>query len=227
VLRCCAAADNRWVPACCSAKGYRWVFSERRARSEAKRYRRRGLDRPSRRILALLREQVGATRDVLEIGGGIGALQIELLRSGVARAVSVELTPTYERVAAELLRTAGLEDRVERKLLDFAESSGEVEPADMVIMNRVLCCYPDMPRLAVAAADHAREVLVLCYPKRTWWTQAALAVANVGLRLARRQFHIFLHPPAEILATAQQRGLQTAAVQRGFFWTVAALRRPA
>jgi magnesium-protoporphyrin O-methyltransferase len=221
------------VSGCCSPKGYRWVFSERRARSEARRYRRRGLDGPSRRILKILQDekilesQGAADRDLLEVGGGIGVLQIELLRSGVARAVSVELTPTYETVAHELLRRAGLESRVERRLMDFAEAPDQVEPADIVIMNRVLCCYPDMPRLAGAAADHAREMLVLCYPKRSWWTQAALAAANLGLRLARRQFHIFLHPPGQILATAEHHGLRTAAVQRGFFWTVAALRRAA
>ena len=212
---------------CCSPKGYRWVFSERRATAEAKRYRRRGLDRTSRRIVELLQHQPVDGRTLLEVGGGVGAIQIELLRAGAAGAVNVELTPTYEHASQQLLAESGLEGRVERRLMDFAESADQVEAADIVIMNRVVCCYPDMPRLAGAAAAHARSVLVLSFPRRTWWTRVLLGLGNVALRVTRRHFHIFLHTPREILATAERAGLQSAVVQPGLFWTVASLSRPA
>ena len=64
--------------------------------------------------------------------------------------MNIELTPTYEEATRTLLREAGLEDRVERRVMDFAEATGEVEAADIVIMNRVICRYPDMPKLAGA-----------------------------------------------------------------------------
>src|SRR5207247_1658949 len=92
----------------------------------------------------------------LEVGGGIGAIQLELLKAGAARAVSVELTPTYEDIARQLLDEAGLADRVERKVMDFAQAAAQVDSADVVVLNRVICCYPDMPRLAAAAADPAQ-----------------------------------------------------------------------
>ncbi len=137
---------------CCSPKGYRSIFSEKRAHAEARRYRRRGLDRTSRSIAELLKQQGIVGRTLLEVGGGIGAIQIELLRAGITRAVNIELTPTYEEAAQGLLREARLEDRVERRVMDFAEATGEVPTADIVIMNRVICCYPDMPKLAGTAA---------------------------------------------------------------------------
>ena len=112
-------------------------------------------------------------------------------------------------------------------MLDFAESAAEVAAADIVVLNRVLCCYPDMPRLAGAAADHAGELLVLSFPVERWWTRAALRLNNLALRLARRQFHVFLHPPERILATAEQHGLRVAVDQPGRFWQVAALERTA
>jgi 2-polyprenyl-3-methyl-5-hydroxy-6-metoxy-1,4-benzoquinol methylase len=215
------------VSECCTPRGYRWVFSERSARGQAKRYRRKGLDATSRRLVDLLKQQSLEGRTLLEVGGGIGAIQIELLKAGLAHAVSIELTPTYEETAAALLREAGLEDRVERRVIDFAEAATEIEAADFVVMNRVVCCYPDMPRLAGAAADHAREVLVLSFPRQSWWTQAALALGNLVLGAARRQFHVFIHPPARILATAEQHGLTTTHNSRGLFWQVAALERVA
>ncbi len=75
------------------------------------------------------------------MGGGIGAIEIELLKAGMAHAVIVELTPTYETAAGELLREAGLADRVERLVMDFTEAGTEIETADVVVMNRVICCY--------------------------------------------------------------------------------------
>ena len=212
---------------CCTPKGYRWIFSERSARAEAKRYRRKGLDATSRRIFDFVKKQGVEGRTVLEVGGGIGAIQIELLKAGAARAVSVELTPTYEEEATALLREAGLEERVERRVMDFAAAGAAVEGADIVIMNRVICCYPDMPRLAGAGSDHAREMLVMSFPKRTWWTRIAMLLGNTILRATRREFHIFLHPPKSILATSEQHGLRTILNESGVLWTVAALRRAA
>jgi magnesium-protoporphyrin O-methyltransferase len=210
---------------CCSPNGYRSIFSEKRAHAEARRYRRRGLDRTSQRIAELLKQQGIVGRTLLEVGGGIGAIQIELLRAGMTRAVNIELTPTYEAAAQGLLREAGLEDRVERRVTDFAEAAGEVEAADIVIMNRVICCYPDMPKLAGAAADHTREVLVVSFPKERWWTRALISVGDLALRVARQQFQVFLHSPDKIIATAERHGLKTASTQTSFFWEVASLRR--
>jgi magnesium-protoporphyrin O-methyltransferase len=210
---------------CCSPKGYSSIFSEKRAHAEARRYRRHGLDRTSRRIAELLKQQGIAGRTLLEVGGGIGAIQIELLRAGITRAVNIELTPTYEGAAQALLAEAGLEDRVERRVMDFAEANGEVEAADIVIMNRVICCYPDMPKLAGAAADHTREVLVVSFPIERWWTRALISLGDLALRVARQQFQVFLHPPQKIVATAEQHGLKPISNQASFFWEVASLGR--
>ena len=203
------------------------MFSERTARWEAGRYRRRGLDATSKRIVGFLKRRGVEGRTVLEVGGGIGAVQIELLKAGAAHATSIELAPTYEEVAGELLREHGLEDRVDRRVLDFATGGEAVEPADIVIMNRVVCCYPDMPRLAGAGADHTRELMVLSFPRGSWWVRLALAFANLAFRLTRREFTIFVHPPAQILTTSESRGLRTVLVERGLLWTVAAMARPA
>jgi len=210
---------------CCSPKGYRWIFSEKNARAEAQSYRKKGLDPTSRRIVDYLKERGVAGRTLLEVGGGVGAIQIELLKAGVTRAISVELTPTYEQVALELLNEAGFADRVERKVTDFAQSAGDFAVADIVIMNRVICCYPDMPVLAGAAADHTGEVLVMSFPKRTWWTRALLLAGNLGLRVTRREFQVFVHPPDQILAEAARHGLRKALDARGIFWEVAAAQR--
>jgi hypothetical protein len=212
---------------CCTPKGYRQIFSERGAQAQARDYRRNGLDATSRRIVDLLKERGVEGLTLLEIGGGIGALQIELLKAGASRAISVELTPTYEASAAELLREARLEDRVERRVMDFVDAGAEVLPADIVVMNRVVCCYPDLQRLEGAAADHALRTLVISFPKERRWTRLVIWMANAGMALTRRQFRLFLHPASQIWATAESRGLERAISRPGVLWEVTVMQRSA
>ena len=79
---------------------------------------------------------------LLEIGGGIGDIQLELLKTGAARATNVELATQYESVASELIHDRGLDDRVDRRLGDFVREADTIPGADVVVMNRVVCCYP-------------------------------------------------------------------------------------
>jgi magnesium-protoporphyrin O-methyltransferase len=213
------------VSDCCKPKGYRQIFSEKNAAGEAKKYRRKGLDRTSKRIFDFIRERGAEGKTLLEVGGGIGAIEIELLKAGMARATNVELTPTYETAARELLAEAGLTDHVERRVMDFAQSGPEVETADVVVMNRVICCYSDMPKLAGAAADRTRGLLVMSFPNRRWWTRVGLTVANLGFRVTRLQFRVFLHPPELIQAAVQQQGFRTTLNERGLLWQVNAFER--
>ncbi|MGH7765042.1 MAG: class I SAM-dependent methyltransferase [Candidatus Dormibacteraceae bacterium] len=210
---------------CCTPKGYRQIFSEKNALAEARRYRRKGLDATSRRIADLLKERGVEGKTLLEVGGGIGAIEIELLKAGVPRAVNVELTPTYEDAARELLREVGLADRVERLVMDFADAGTEVETADIVLLNRVICCYPDMPKLASAAAERTGEVLVMSFPNRRWWTRLGLTLANFGFRVVGMEFRVFLHPPELIQAAVQQHGFRTRLKERGLLWQVNAFER--
>jgi 2-polyprenyl-3-methyl-5-hydroxy-6-metoxy-1,4-benzoquinol methylase len=201
------------------------MFSERSARAQARSYRRSGLDATSRRIVEQVREQGVEGLTLLEVGGGIGAIQIELLRAGLSRAISVELTDTYEESAAELVREAGFEDRVQRTVMDFVNAGAEIGAADIVVMNRVICCYPDLPRLAGEAAEHARGRLVMSFPKERWWTRALVRMANVGMAITRREFRIFVHPTAQILAAGEQHGLKLSVNRPGVFWQIVTMQR--
>lgn len=217
----------RGLSGCCTPKGYRQIFSEKNARGEARRYRRRGLDGTSQRIADVVKERGVEGATLLEVGGGIGAIEIDLLKAGIARAVNVELTPTYEAAADELLREAGLADRVERRVMDFVDAGAEVDAADIVVMNRVICCYPDMPKLVGAAAEHARGMLVISFPNSRWWTRLGLTFANFGFRAIRMQFRVFLHPPELILAAIERHGFRTKLNHGGLLWQVAAFERTA
>jgi methyltransferase family protein len=212
--------------ACCTPNACDEFFDARVARRDAARYRRRGLDGTARRIVDQVRCRGAEGRTVLEVGGGVGAIQIELLRAGAARSVVAEASPAYEPYADALLREAGLAGRVERLVVDFAARSDEVARADVVILHRVVCCHPDHRALAGAAAAHAKALLVLTYPRDAWWTRLGVRAANRVQRLMRREFRIHLHPPADIAAAVEEQGLSPSSLHRGRIWELRSFERP-
>src|SRR4051794_1298799 len=149
---------------CCDPRGCDAFFGERFARRVAKRYRRRGLDRTAQRIVDFLAERGIEGATVLEIGGGVGEIQVELLKRGARRAVNLELSGAYEREARALLDEAGLADRVERRMVDIAVAPESVERAHPGVLNPGVCCYPHYQRLLRAAARPPRRPLRLRYP---------------------------------------------------------------
>ena len=151
---------------CCNPRGCDGFFTARLARRAAKRYREKGIDKTAQRMIAFLEQHGLAGATVLEVGGGVGELQIECLKRGAARTLNLELSPAYDDEAALLLREAGVEERAWRRLHDLAADPDGVEPADVVVLHRVVCCYPDYELLLGAAAEHARRLLVFSYPPR-------------------------------------------------------------
>jgi len=162
---------------------------------------------------------------VLEIGGGVGAIQIELLRRGAASAVNLELSPAFEDEARRLLREAGLEGRVDWRLHDIAANPEAVDPADVVVLHRVVCCYPDYERLLGAAADHARRLVIFSYPPRHALSRLFVSAQNLVFRLLRREFRTFAHPPSEMLAVVEERGFRRTLDHRALVWQIAGLER--
>lgn len=210
---------------CCGPGVCPAVFGPRFAHHLARRYRRRGLDRTSRRIVEFVRAQGLEGASVLEIGGGVGELQLELLRRGAARATNLELVDSYEPDAAELAAAAGLADRVVRRRLDIAADPGAVDAHDVVVLHRVVCCYPDHERLLAAAADHARRVLVYTHPPGHRAGRAAAALLNLAYRAAGSAFRNYAHSPEAMLAVLGRHGLRPVHVHRGPVWRVVGLIR--
>lgn len=166
-----------------------------------------------------------AGASVLEVGGGIGAVAASLLERGAASAVNLEVVPGWEPFARELAAEEGLEGRSEFRVGDLLVDPAVAGPADVVALQRVVCCNPDGVRLAGLAAGLARRVLVLSYPRDTVWTHGFVVAANLVERLRRQSFRAFVHPPTAIIAAAVAQGLELVHRERGLVWEAAALRR--
>jgi hypothetical protein len=200
------------------------MFKPRTARRGLMRHRKRGLPQLEREMLAFVPEESLQGARVLEIGGGIGALQAELLERGADRGEIVELVSSYEPYAIELARDRGLEGRVTYHVADLLGGE-DVEPADLVVLNRVVCCSPDGVELTGVAARLARHSLLLSFPRDAAWMRAAMRLLNVGQWLMRRSFRVFVHPPAALFASAEAEGLRLSNRGEHGVWEFVAFRR--
>jgi hypothetical protein len=211
------------VTSCCRALPAEEIFKPRTARRSLSQYRK-GLPQLEREMLSCVPPDGLARASVLEIGGGIGALQAELLESGAERGEVVELVSSYEPYALELAREKGLEDRVTYRVADVLEDES-VDPADIVLLSRVVCCSPDGIELAGAAARLARRTLVLSFPRDELWIGVWIRLVNAGQWLLRRSFRVFLHPPSALVAAAEGEGLRLAKRGGSGLWEFAAFQR--
>ena len=201
---------------CCKQSEYRRFFNRAYARRDLARYRRKGLTATERDLVTMCGDVGGAT--ILEVGGGIGALQLELVDAGAAAATNIELSAGYEEAAAEL--AAGR--AVERRVGDFVEE--DVPQHDIVLLHRVVCCYPDVDALVGAAAACARQRLALTYPQERRWIGWGFRLVNCWLRLSRCGFRTYQHPFACIAAAAGDMRLEERR-RRGLIWESAVFVR--
>jgi hypothetical protein len=200
-------------------------FSQKAAQRDLRRYRRKGANAATRHLLRMLKQEDLRDRVLLDVGGGIGAIQHELLHAGLSRAVHVDASAAYLQASeAEACRQGHLE-RVEYRHGDFVELSQDLPEADIVTLDRVVCCYPDMPRLIQASTSKARHLYGLSYPRARWGTRAVITAGNLFFRLRGSAFRTYMHSPEAITAEIERQGFRQVAEARTLLWQVVLYRR--
>lgn len=201
-------------------------FDERTARAELKAYRRKGPVRTTRLLIDALAVGGAEGLTVLDIGGGVGAVHHELLRAGAAAATDVEASGPYLAAARSEAERLGHAERVQYERGDFVALAERLEPADLVALDRVVCCYGDWAALVGRSAALARRRYGLVYPRDTWWTRLAGRALNVWCRVRRTAFRTFIHRARDIDAAVRAAGLLPAFRRVGLFWQVVVWERP-
>jgi hypothetical protein len=210
---------------CCGSTACDGVFTPAVAERDLSRYRRRGLRGSAAWLRDALRADGVDGTTLLEVGGGIGSIQVELLQAGALHATNVELVGSYEPAAERLIAERAVAGRVDRHVGDLVADPSLVRPAAIVIMHRVVCCSPDADGLMHAATEHAGERIALTFPRRSWWVRLGFTGMNAWLRLRRVAFRGYVHRPARLLELGEQAGFRPVRQHRGMLWSSVVLRR--
>jgi hypothetical protein len=201
------------------------LFNSKMAKRDLRRYRRRGADATTRLILAEIRNLPLEGKHLLDVGGGIGVITCELADTPLASAGMVEASPAYLEVAR---REVGLKygSRSTQFVLgDFAAIAGTLRDADVVTLDRVVCCYHDAEVLLGAAAARTRQVLAFAYPRDRWYVRTMFAFGNFWLWLTGKKFRAFVHAPERMAAVLETAGLVRATQCKTVVWMVDLYRR--
>jgi magnesium-protoporphyrin O-methyltransferase len=208
------------------------MFDARRARKDLRAYSKRGARGPTRRllvgVLASLREQGNVSFTHLDIGGGVGVLQHELARDGSVRTTAVDASRPYLEALRQAATERGYEARQTRIEGDFTDVADRVEPATVVTLDKVICCYPDMATLVRASARKATALYCIVVPRDTAWVRASVGLVNWCLwRVLRRQFQAFAHTHQAIDRACAEEGLSLDQDDSRLVWCVRLYRRVA
>lgn len=173
---------------------------------------------------------IGATgRRVIELGCGPGGLLLSLVEAGAERATGIDLSPGSLDVARQRFEAAGLGDRVDLATGDAARV--ELAQHDWVILDRVICCYPDIDRLLSNAIPAARQLVAFSVPVSTGWrgTVARLLVAvdNAWNDWRGRPCPGFVHDIAVIEERLAAAGFRERLRGRQLLWHYAVFERAA
>ena len=209
----------------CGCDGGFEIFDEKSAEEDLQRYRGHGPDATTATLVDMIRDRGVSGSSLLDIGGGIGVIDHELLRAGAGHAVLVDASGPAVEMARREARRRGTLDRLEFVDGDFVSRASDVDVADIVTLDRVICCYPDVESLVRMSATRARSLYGLVLPRDRRLLRWALPLLNAWFRIRGFRYRTFLHANAKVDALVAAAGLRQVRESRTFMWRVVLYER--
>ncbi len=208
------------MPCCCCEITDR-TFGQADARADLRQYHKGKVPAHTSELLRVIRAQGFSGAKLIDVGGGVGVLHPELLKDVAASAIHVDASSAYLEAAQEEAKRLGQVDRVQFIHADFTDVSRDVAAAEIVTLDRVVCCYPDARTLLDRAAERCRQAFGLTYPRDVWYVRWTIGLINLLQRIRRDPFRVFLHSPKDLDAILRAAGLRRISLRRFAVWEVA------
>ena len=210
---------------CCQCQGLESLFDQKTAAKELQGYRQKGPSKTTQMLVDALRAEGVTDLTLLDVGGGVGAIQHELFKAGAGQAIHVDASSAYLRASQEEAQRRGYNERVTYRFGNLVEVAPDLGPADIVTLDRVLCCYNDVEALVEASAGLANQRIGLVYPRETWWLEIGRLLINTVLWVQRNPFRFFVHPTSAIETILRQYGFRRQFYRKTLLWQVAVYKR--
>lgn len=202
-------------------------FFTRQAPRIARRYRLRGPEPVQRKLLAGLTAAGVTGASVLEIGCGTGELQRRVLAAGAASAVGIDIAGGMIEQARATAERTGMAPRTTYLVGDAVERAEELSPAAVVLLDKVLCCYPEIDTLLAVSVERAQRLYAVVVPRPHWLVAMVWRLGIALLKLLRSSFHPYYHDWQRTAATIAAAGFQRIFVAHTLAWEAWIFRRHA
>lgn len=201
-------------------------FDEVYATDKLNAYRDRGPDPSTQALVDALTSAGIEGRTLLDIGGGVGAVQHELLRAGLASVYEVEASPAHAEACREEAQRLGHDERIDHFVGDFGSVADAIPDADIVTLDRSMCCWPDMPELVGRSAAKATWLYGLVYPRDTWWVRHGWRIRGEVRRLFRRDpMWVYIYRTRDVERVLRAEGMTRRSLTELGIWQVAVYER--
>ena len=206
---------------CCQCQGIENMFDKKAAKRHLKRYLKNGPSKTTNMLLDAIHKIDVQGLDFLDIGGGIGAIQYDLIKAGASGGTSIEASSAYIDVVKDEILQNRLAETVSFKFGDFTTMASDVNSADIVTLDKVICCYDDMSELVGLSSKLARKIYAVIYPRDVWWTKLAFLMMNLYSRIKGSSFRTFIHPTQKVEEIIFGNGLKRNYYATTLIWQVA------
>ena len=195
---------------CCSSIGAaaERQFGEKRATKDLANYRTKGPGSTARLLLAGIAKVGQPHGRLLDIGSGVGALTFELVKLGLTEAIGIDLSSAYVAAATAEAARRGRTDSVRFVHGDFVGIASQFLAADVVTLDRVVCCYAEYEPLLEESARHAARCFAISYPRNVWYVRVWVGLQNVARQLCRNPFRTFVHSASAVEHVIRRAGFE-------------------
>ncbi len=201
------------------------LFNDKTARKELKRYQKKGPLKATQKLIDHVRQSNVEGKTLMDVGGGIGAIQHELFKVGLGSAIQVESSQPYIQAAEEEAQNQGNGDNLTSHFGDFVEMATELPNANFTTLDRVLCCYPAMDKMVGAATEKAQQTVGLVYPKVNGLSRFIIGLANTVQAIRKKDFRMYLYSRNEIEQRFEENGFELTQSDSTFVWHVEVYER--
>jgi len=206
---------------CCQCRGIENMFDKKAAKRALKQYLKKGPSKTTDILLKAIHNKGVKGLSFLDIGGGIGAIQYDLIKAGASSGISIEASPAYIDLVKNQIRKNNLAEIIDFRHGDFTEIAPYVDSAEIVTLDKVICCYDDMSELVKLSSKLSRKIYAIIYPRDVWWTKLALPFINFYPLIRRSPFRVFIHPTKKVEEIIIKNGFKRDYYAKTLFWQVA------
>ena len=193
---------------CCQRQVIEDRFDRNFVAKRIQQYRQVGLKKETRLLVEALKSEGIDGLTLLDIGGGLGAIEHELIKAGVSRALSIEASQAFIDAAKTEAARQGFADKMTFVHGDLVELAPQIPEADIVTLDKVVCCYQDMESLVRASVAKAKKFYGLVYPRDDWWMKTAIGFENLFENLKGSDWRVYVHPTQEVDRLVREHGLR-------------------
>jgi len=200
-------------------------FFSKWSKKYARRFRKGKLEKVQKQLLEGVRRESVAKKEILDIGCGVGSLHLILLAEGAAKATGVDISEGMLDQAKKFSEQRSLGAKTSYVLGDFVQKAGEVEQADITILDKVVCCYDDVESLVKKSAEKTRRIYAFSHPRQSFLMKALFKIQIAACNLFRSSFRPYWHDWSWVRGLVAGQGFELVYENATIAWQVAVYKR--